>query len=220
MPPYIMSKEKRYSEAAKRGEEALEIRRHVLAPEHPLTLRSMSNLADSLSKLGRWSEAEALLTQALAIQRRILRRDCPDTALSTYNLACVLAHEGKRVQALAMLREAVDHGLATWIDLEIDKDPDLICSTATRISSFLSVMPEPKPPDKQPPTRVSATPPDGVRRKRRAACAFFLIGRLGSAVVTVPKLIGMRRDGISQRNANRAEVRGSGCDMQSALQLA
>lgn len=59
------------------------------------------------------------------MQRRILKPDHPHTALSTYNLACVVTHEGKRVQALAMLCDAVDHGLATWIDLEIDKDPDL-----------------------------------------------------------------------------------------------
>lgn len=85
----------------------------------------MTNLSDSLGKLGRWQDAEKLLTQSLEIQRRVLKPNSPDTALSIYNLACVLAHEGKRTEALAMLRDAVDHGLEKWIDLEIDKDPDL-----------------------------------------------------------------------------------------------
>ena len=121
----ILSKEGRYAEAAKLGEEVLDIRRRVLGPEHPLTLRAMSNLADSMAKLGRWSDAQNLLTQALNIQQRILKPDSPDLALSKYNLACVLAHQGRRKEAFAMLRDAVDHGLAKWIDLDIPNDPDL-----------------------------------------------------------------------------------------------
>ncbi len=121
----ILSKEGKYVEAEKLGEEVLDLRRRVLGPEHPLTLRAMTNLSDSLGKLGRWQDAEKLLTQSLEIQRRVLKPNSPDTALSIYNLACVLAHEGKRTEALAMLRDAVDHGLEKWIDLEIDKDPDL-----------------------------------------------------------------------------------------------
>lgn len=121
----ILSKEGKYAEAAGLGQEVLDTRRRVLGPEHPLTLRAMSNLADSLAKLGRWQDAQNLLSQALNIQQRVLKPNSPDLALSKYNLACVLAHQGKRSQAFAMLRDAVDHGLARWIDLDIPNDPDL-----------------------------------------------------------------------------------------------
>jgi eukaryotic-like serine/threonine-protein kinase len=121
----IFSKEGKFEEAEKLGEEVVEIRRRVLGPDHPLTLRAMTNLSDSLGKLGRWADAQKLLTQALEIQRRILKPNSPDTALSIYNLACVLAHQGKHSEALTMLRDAIDHGLEKWIDLEIDRDPDL-----------------------------------------------------------------------------------------------
>ena len=121
----ILSKEGKFAEAEQIGSEVLDIRRRVLGPDHPLTLRSMSNLADSLTKLGNWTDAEKLLRQALEIQRRVLGPDHPDTALSTYNLACVIAHQGKSTEALAMLREAVDHRLALWVIREMSKDPDL-----------------------------------------------------------------------------------------------
>jgi hypothetical protein len=45
--------------------------------------------------------------------------------MSTYNLGGIALHKGNRDQALALLREAVDHGLAPNIALQLEKDPDL-----------------------------------------------------------------------------------------------
>jgi hypothetical protein len=45
--------------------------------------------------------------------------------MSTYNLGGIALHKGNRNEALAMLREAVDHGLAPNISLQMEKDPDL-----------------------------------------------------------------------------------------------
>ena len=50
----------------------VDTRRRVLGPEHPQTLVSMLNLADTLTKMGQYEEAENMLKQTLEIQRRVL----------------------------------------------------------------------------------------------------------------------------------------------------
>jgi non-specific serine/threonine protein kinase/serine/threonine-protein kinase len=114
-----------YHEAETLLRQALEIQRRVLGPEHPQTLTSMTNLAEALRSEGDYAQAEKLLRQALEIQRRVLGPDHPETAHSTYSLACILAEEGKHDEALSTLRESVDHGLASWMALDIEKDPEL-----------------------------------------------------------------------------------------------
>jgi tetratricopeptide (TPR) repeat protein len=109
----------------RRYRETLDIRRRVLGPEHPDTLRSMHNLGDILYEEGRYAEAEKLLRETLNISRRVLGPEYPDTAASTYSLGSIALCRGKRDEALADLREAVDHGLPPSLDLGIEKDPDL-----------------------------------------------------------------------------------------------
>jgi len=121
----VLSDEGRYPEAEKLFREALETERRVLGPEHPRTLQTMGNLASVLTDETRYAEAEKLDRQTLEIDRRVLGPNHPDTARSTYNLACLAAHEGKKSEALGLLREAVDHGLAPYADVGMDKDPDL-----------------------------------------------------------------------------------------------
>jgi tetratricopeptide (TPR) repeat protein len=75
--------------------------------------------------MGNYAKAEPLYQQALSIYEKVLGPDHPDTAMSTYNLGVITLHKGKRDEALALLREAVDHGLAPNIALQMGKDPDL-----------------------------------------------------------------------------------------------
>jgi serine/threonine protein kinase len=121
----VLMDEGHYAEAEQLYRETLEVQMRVLGPEHPLTLASVMDLGNVLTEEGRYTEAEKLYREALNVQRRVLGPEHPDTALSIYNLACVAAHRGQRAESLSLLREAVDHGLEAYVDLGIDKDPDL-----------------------------------------------------------------------------------------------
>lgn len=112
-------------EAEKMLRETLDIRQRVLGPDHRDTLMSMNNLANMQFIEGHYGEAEKLERQTLEIQRRILGPDHPDTAMSTYNLGGIALHKGKSDEALSLLREAIDHGLAPNIAVNMEKDPDL-----------------------------------------------------------------------------------------------
>jgi Flp pilus assembly protein TadD len=117
--------EGRYAEAETLLRTTLEIKRRVLGPQHPETLRSMVNLATSLRLEGHNSDAEKLGREALEIRRRVLGPDHPDVGLSNYNLAIVVEAEGRRTEALGLLRESVDHGLSPANCLGMEKDSDL-----------------------------------------------------------------------------------------------
>jgi len=104
---------------------ALDIRRRVLGPEHPLTLASVNDLANALSDQGRYGEAIQLNEDALAIRVRLYGTDSPLTAASLYNLACLAALAGQPERALSLLSQAVEHGLSRGDDLRIATDSDL-----------------------------------------------------------------------------------------------
>jgi hypothetical protein len=53
--------------------------RRVLGEEHPDTLTSMGNLADTYRHQGRWKEAEELALQVLEKQTKVLGHSHPDT---------------------------------------------------------------------------------------------------------------------------------------------
>jgi Tfp pilus assembly protein PilF len=105
--------------------ETLDIRRRILGPDHRDTLMSMNNLANILFIEKRYGDAGKLEQETLDIQRRVLGPNHPDTAMSTYNLGGIALHKGKPDEALSLLREAVDHGLAPNIALQMERDPDL-----------------------------------------------------------------------------------------------
>jgi eukaryotic-like serine/threonine-protein kinase len=91
-----------YPVATKQLERSLDLRRRVLGPEHPDTLRSMNTLANVYDKEGKYAQAEALNSQTLEIRRRVLGPKHPDTLASMMNLANVYAYEGKYSQTEAL----------------------------------------------------------------------------------------------------------------------
>ena len=62
-------------------ERELAFRRRVLGPEHPSTLTSMNNLADTLRAEGDFAGARKLQEETLAIQRRVLGPEHSDTRI-------------------------------------------------------------------------------------------------------------------------------------------
>ena len=87
---------------------AVEVRRRVLGPKHPDTLRSMNLLGFVLFEEGHYNEAEKLLRDTLEIERRVLGPEHPDTLRSMDSLGNVLYREGHYAEAENLERETLD----------------------------------------------------------------------------------------------------------------
>jgi non-specific serine/threonine protein kinase/serine/threonine-protein kinase len=97
-----------YARAETLLRQALDVRRQVLGPEDPNTLKSMSSVAEILFKEARYPEAEKLARQALETQRRLLGPEHPDTLTSMGDLANILLLEGRYPEAEKLQRETLD----------------------------------------------------------------------------------------------------------------
>lgn len=84
-----------YRQALPLEEQALAARRRVLGEDHPDTLGSMHNLAETRRDLGDLDDARALHEQALAGRRQVLGDEYPDTLTSLNNLAAVRRELGE-----------------------------------------------------------------------------------------------------------------------------
>jgi eukaryotic-like serine/threonine-protein kinase len=76
-------------------------------PDHPDTLLSMNNLADSYHTLGRHAEALKLREETLALRKARLGPDHPDTLVSMNNLAASYYALGRHVEALKLREETL-----------------------------------------------------------------------------------------------------------------
>jgi len=97
-----------YTHAEELQQKAVEIRRSVLGPENPETLKSISALAQTLLKEGNLNSAETLQRQALEAQMRVLGQDNPDTQSSMSNLARILWGKGRYADAEKLDREGLE----------------------------------------------------------------------------------------------------------------
>jgi serine/threonine protein kinase/tetratricopeptide (TPR) repeat protein len=97
-----------YPQAQSLFTNAVDIRRRVLGPERPDTLKSMNSLCRTLWEQGHYAEAEKLQLQTLDIRRRVLGPEHPDTLASTSQLAIILYNEGRYDEAEKLGREALD----------------------------------------------------------------------------------------------------------------
>jgi hypothetical protein len=77
-------------EALALQQQVLDGRTRVLGPDHPDTLGTANNLADTLRMMGRLPEALALQQQVLDGRTRVLGPDHPDTLGTANNLADTL----------------------------------------------------------------------------------------------------------------------------------
>jgi serine/threonine protein kinase len=88
--------------------QSLEIRKRVLGPEHPETLRSANLLANVMHDEGHYAEAEKLDRETLDIQRRVLGPEHPLTLVAMSNLANHVVLEGRYAEAETLSRETLD----------------------------------------------------------------------------------------------------------------
>ena len=86
----------------------VDVRRHVLGPEHPDTLESMRLLGWVLQEEGRYAEAEKLQRETLEIRRRVLGPEHPSTLTSMNDLAMTLQAEGRYAEAEKLQRETLE----------------------------------------------------------------------------------------------------------------
>ena len=88
-------------------EHAHQLCREQRGPDHPDTLRTMSNLALSYSALGRGAEALMLSEETLALRRTKLGPDHPGTLSSMNNLANSYSALGRTAEALKLGEETL-----------------------------------------------------------------------------------------------------------------
>ena len=75
----LLQARKKLPEAEAAFREAADGRAKALAPSHPATLESFSNLAVVLKDQGRWKEARPIYERVLAEKKRVLPPDHIDT---------------------------------------------------------------------------------------------------------------------------------------------
>jgi serine/threonine protein kinase len=96
---------------AKTAAEQQEVARTLYArhrgPEHPDTLSSMNDLANSYADLGRHADALKLHEETLALRKAKLGPDHPDTLKSMVNLANSYADLGRHADALKLRKETL-----------------------------------------------------------------------------------------------------------------
>ena len=97
-----------YEQAEPLLRRALEIRRHVLGPDHHETLHSLNRIGSLCWRKGQLDEAERYHGEALERARRVLGDDHPDTFNYVNNLGTVLEAQGKLDEAELYYREALE----------------------------------------------------------------------------------------------------------------
>jgi hypothetical protein len=97
----------KYAEAERIEREVHEVRKRVLGAEHPDTLTSANNLAESLPYQGRYAEAARIERETHEVQKRVLGAEHPDTLTSASNLAMSLSDQGKYAEAERIEREVL-----------------------------------------------------------------------------------------------------------------
>ncbi|KAK3373972.1 hypothetical protein B0T24DRAFT_283145 [Lasiosphaeria ovina] len=98
---------RKYEEAEQMHRQALQLFEKVFGKEHPLTLHSMNNLANTLNSQGKYEEAKQIHRQALQLFEKVLGKEHPSTLDSMNNLASVFDSQGKYEEAEQMHRQAL-----------------------------------------------------------------------------------------------------------------
>ncbi len=110
----------------------LDIRTRLLGAEHPDTLTTMNNLAETLSAQGDLAGARKIHEQVLEITRRILGAEHPDTSLSAWNLVVTLTNAGDYAGAIDILKKHL-----IWL---LNRDPAALEANQQQIREMMIQM--------------------------------------------------------------------------------
>ena len=120
-----------FDQAAQQLEEALEIRTSILGAQHPLTLQTISNLANARWQLGQREEAHALVQQAADGYRALRADGAEGLGLLLSNLAAMQLAEGDPDAAERNLEEALE-----LQSTRLGPDHPLVAVTLTRLANL------------------------------------------------------------------------------------
>jgi len=121
-----------YAGATKLGYQTWQGRTRLLGAEHPDTLRSANDLANTLQCQGNLAEARALHEQTLAARRRVLGEEHRDTLMSMNDLATTLHAQGD----IAGARALEEHTLNVRRRLLGEEDRDTLLSVGNLASTL------------------------------------------------------------------------------------
>jgi tetratricopeptide (TPR) repeat protein len=113
---------------------ALNVRIDLLGKEHPVTLRSMGNLASTYRNQGRWKEAEKLHVQVMETGKRMLGEEHPDTLTSMGNLALTYRNQGRWNEAEELQVQAME----TEKRVLGEEHPDTLTSMGNLASTYMN----------------------------------------------------------------------------------
>jgi Tetratricopeptide repeat/NB-ARC domain/Heterokaryon incompatibility protein (HET) len=88
--------------------ECLDIKKTVLGPEHPSTMRSMNGVAAVYNNLGRLNEAVKVHEECLKTRMRVLGLEHPDTLWSMNGLAAIYHDLGRWNEAVKVHEECLE----------------------------------------------------------------------------------------------------------------
>ena len=88
--------------------DVIDVRTHVLGPEHSDTLRSRNRLAYAFNTEGKYAEAEAAFRQIIKLEEKVLGPEHADTLSSRHGLANTLGNQGKYAEAEAEFRRVLN----------------------------------------------------------------------------------------------------------------
>src|SRR4029453_4941780 len=106
----------RHTEALKLREEALELLKRTLGPNHPHTLVAMNNLASTYEFLGRHAETLKLREETLQLRTAKLGADHPDTILSMANLAFSMVELKRDDETVRLIDECMERAAGKNMD--------------------------------------------------------------------------------------------------------
>jgi eukaryotic-like serine/threonine-protein kinase len=124
-----------YSRAEPLLSAAIDLRRRVLGPEHPDTLRSKEEKGLLLHQQGRYADADKLDREVLEAARRVFGADDRETLRVQANLFWTVHSEGRFAESEKLARETLDAQRRVLGEL----DPDTL-SSMRRLAALLSFM--------------------------------------------------------------------------------
>ncbi|WCR58332.1 tetratricopeptide repeat protein [Wolbachia endosymbiont of Ctenocephalides felis wCfeJ] len=106
----MLSEQGKYNKAQQAYQEALDIQKVVLGPNHSDTLDTRHNMAVVLEKQGKYSEALEIYQTVFDIQKRkdVLGPNHPYALMVRHNMAVVLSKQGKYSEAFNLYREVFE----------------------------------------------------------------------------------------------------------------
>lgn len=120
---YIM-KLGNYKQAGPYLQRALDIREHILGPEHPDTALSLHDMAELYFYQGDYVHAYLYLERTIAIQEKALNAEHPDLAWSRHDLGVLYATSGEYERAQPLFQQArlsyekiygLEHPKTAWV---------------------------------------------------------------------------------------------------------